>query len=250
MIRKFNYTGRKKIPFSCVSFCKLEKGNGVSFNAKFNFEDLGFPSLAKLYVEPYYKTSFMRFDFGTIENIKVPENTLLTEIPLNDGILFRVKVVDESSDQGLILGKADGIPLLSSEGELRTDRSCILPVRYVQELGDEIWKVDFDQGMDGFPVLEVNSSIPNIQDVVKYDKKFIALVYPAAIRFILKEIASSDRLDKDGDDWTCKWLVFSEHVLGVDLPEDSSNDEKIEDWVDSCVRSFCRMHNLKESYIL
>ena len=75
MIRKFNYTGRKKIKRSNVSIDLLRDGNQHRvFNLNLDLDDLELPSNAHVYIEAYHRSGYQRFDFGTVSERKVPSD--------------------------------------------------------------------------------------------------------------------------------------------------------------------------------
>lgn len=247
MIRKFNYTGRRKIPKTAVAFTRTEYRGVAGFNATFDLSNLGFPPEARVYVEPYYNASFMRFGFGTVDKPVYDGDTSLTGIPPTDVIHFRVKIVDESGEHGLILGKIDGITLVNSEGE--TNRTSILHVNTC-DLGEQIWRMNFESG-NTFPVLEVNSDIPGIKEIIKNDPKFFSLVYPAALREILWNIVTDHQdFETDGDSWQSKWLLFCEKTLGIKtILEKDIESELLQQWINDVVDSFCRIYKVKKLFM-
>ena len=109
MIRKFNYTGRKKINRSNILISLFKNGRFIQFDAEIKLDGLNLPGNASVYVEPYYHFSFMRFNFGTVENFYPPNETLITEIPFSEILYFRIKVVDEIDIHGQLLAYADKI---------------------------------------------------------------------------------------------------------------------------------------------
>src|SRR5687767_8442029 len=97
MIRRFNYTGRKRINRSDVKFT-LQPADDVHFmfDATLNLAKHELPPEAVVWVEAYRQTRLMRFDFGTIARPQQPANRKLTEFDTSDAILFRVKVTSTS----------------------------------------------------------------------------------------------------------------------------------------------------------
>lgn len=52
MIRKFNYTGRQKIARSRVDITLFEEERIRTFDAAIDFDNLGLPPEARVYIEP------------------------------------------------------------------------------------------------------------------------------------------------------------------------------------------------------
>jgi hypothetical protein len=245
MIRKFNYTDRSKIRREDVRISTSVVGQSMSFSANFAPDALNFPKGASIYIEPYYRTNYLRFQFGSVGNINTPPNTDITELrDLSEAIYFRIKVVNS---EGLLLGFADKLPL--TDDNQASQKSSILYVNPVKMETDEIWRVSFDSESSGMPVLEVNNKLEDIKELSKTDPNFVALVFPAAIRLVLERIVSEKYLDGDEGTWYSKWLLFSQTTLGVsERPGNNANEEDKKDWIDNCVRAFNIKNRVFERY--
>lgn len=238
MIRKYNYTGRLKISKDKVRIYQFLKDGVRFFEVKLMVNDLGFPDHAKIYIEPYFKSSFMRFAYGTIARITTPSQTLLTDIPITDKVLYRLKIVDESKVNGLILGYSD--ELIASTGDKKGGKSSLLPVDF-NDLGNRIWKLDFRQ--EG-PVLSVNSEnkIEKIRELVTKDKSFLSLVFPEVIRQIAFHLANDQDLDftDPGNGWESKWLRFFDEYLSISHEPEKNDETSKSEWSDEIAEAFCR----------
>lgn len=249
MIRRFNYTGRVKIPRSRVDISLFKDNEGKYFKAKINLDGLELPPTAKIYIEPNYKGVYQRFCFGTVEHFKEPENTRLNELPETEMAYFDISVVDEQSHVGLLLGKAKGIAV-STDG-LPNDR---IPLLYVNptDLGNQFWKLSFDSSDDGRPTLEINKNIPEMYEKAKNDINFISLVYPIAFRGVLTKIIQEGDFDTGADTWIAQWLKFLNVALGIkSVPEDNDGDvltQEQEIWIDECVNEYCKKFQLFEKF--
>jgi hypothetical protein len=246
MIRKLNFTGRKKIPLrnTMVSLLNVDK-HPHSFDIQIDLSDINLPSEASVYVEAYKRTSYMRFDFGTAGNLRIPKNTNLTEIEAGVIPLFRVKIVDKSTQQGRIIAMADKIHPKGID-DADKEKISLLHVEFSEELGSQVWKLDL---AGDWPVLQVNNQISSIKEIARSDEGFLALVYPEIVRQILSEIIESDQLDPeiDEDEWYSLWVNFASSLPGVGPPPTGrdatiKNDQK--DWVEIAVRGFCDKWNL------
>jgi hypothetical protein len=159
MLRRFNYTGRKKILREDVPVSLQGVKPLVYFDVDFN--NIGkyeLPPTARLFVEAYEQASYMRFDFGTLGNITMlsKESRVLSEFEGSDGMRFRIKVVDASPDAKL-LAEADGILPVAPE-EVDENKLPLLPVRH-DDLGQELWRISFEDGAQNMPTLLVNEVI-------------------------------------------------------------------------------------------
>jgi len=239
MKRRFNYTGRIRIPHDKVPIIlNRENGDVRSFVATINFEGLNLPSDAKVYVDAHRRTEVKRFDFGTAGNILQPPDTGLGNFAYRENLKFRVLVIDESS--GLVLAHADRI-----SPEIEADKKSILPVDFGRDLGQRIWLIEY-KDYEGAPILYINRQIPNIENIARSDPKFFMHIYPAVIKEILIHMVFADRVDSDID-WHRDWLEFSQIILHGEGPpnildtqkEDDFNKEDAENWINRVVEEFC-----------
>lgn len=250
MIRRFNYTGRVKIPRSRADISLFKDREGKYFRAKVNLDGLGLSPEAKVYIEANYKGVYQRFCFGTVAQFKEPENTRLNELPETELAYFDIAVVDESGKIGMLLGKARGIAV-STDG-IPNDRIPLLPVNPT-DLKDQFWKLSFDSGDEGRPVLEINKNIPDVFEKARNDINFICLVYPAAFRGVLIRLIEQGDFEVEEDSWMSDWLKFISSVLGIkNLPDIDSDSGSLtpeqEAWIDDCVNEYCKKMQLFEKF--
>jgi hypothetical protein len=80
MIRKINFTGRKKIKRTNVRVDILRDAEGRRlFNLHLDLSDLSrLPSNAHIYAEAYHRTGYQRYDFGSLSTQKSPEDRRLS----------------------------------------------------------------------------------------------------------------------------------------------------------------------------
>jgi len=256
MIRKFNYTGRKKIERKDISIRLVKDSTPYPyFDLKISVSPEEFPDDAELFVEAYDRSSFMRFRCGTLKTPVLPEDRHLTAIHSTDAIHFRVKIVDPSAQHGKILAVADRLTTVGETPEDSKHRS-LLPVTYM-DLGKEIWKLDF---RDIGPVLTINNKIDvvNVTEIVKSSDLFFSLVYPSVLREILVRILVIDESFEDDDPelWQNLWLMFVEHLPDVPKITGTPEFEKPEEnqdfflkWIDDDVLpAFCKKYQIREKF--
>ena len=253
MRRRINYTGRRKIPREKISIILDKDNNSVrSFSANVDIDGFNFPPDAKVYIYAYHKTEVKRYDFGTIEKIVPPHDTGFAGFAYPENLKFRILIVDESGQHGLILAHADRISPLSD-----IDTKSILPVDFV-DLGQQIWRVDFE-GDGGSPILAINRNIPNIEAIAKIDPQFIMFVYPAVIREILTHMIFIDGVESPSDpsiDWHGDWLDFSKRVLPSESPPENLNSREVDfesdaakKWINKVVEEFSASRNEWRKFI-
>lgn len=246
MIRRMNYTGRKRIARSRVNVRLLPAtGGGWAFDADFDLADYEFPSDASVFVEAYNATSYMRFGFGTVGAITPPADTRLFDITAGPLPKFRVKVVDTRTRFGLLLGVTDKLIPLRPDEELAR-RQSLLPVEF-RELGNRVWRLD----LSDWPVLELNRRIADLGEVARSADSFAALVYPEVVRRILHEaVIEQECTDPsfDDDDWPGLWLTYACSLPNVAQPPEGG-DERARalqaDWIERAVDAFCRSREMR-----
>lgn len=244
-VRTLNYTNRKRIRREDARIALRDEKAGTSFQAALRLANYRLPGDARVFVEAYRQTQYMRFDFGQIGALRTPENCFLREFDSPEGVLFRVKVVTTSEPSGLLLAEADQIrPRDLADGD--EHRIPLLPVVPDDSLGDEIWRLEVD---DQQTLLKVNSTIGDWRALAR-DPVFLALVYPAVFRNVLWRILllEEHRDTEDVDDWRSRWLCFASALPGVgDLPADGE-EVRLADWIDVAASEFCRRHRVRETY--
>ena len=251
MIRRFNYTGRKKINKEYISInIYRNPGKEYEFSASLLFDNLGLPPEAAIFIETYKGQYFyIRFPFGTIGDQKYPPNRTIMGLDDPEGLLFRVKVVDQTDINGKLIAAANRIIPTDITKE-PSNRISILPVESC-DLGNVIWRLRYEG--EEHPVLEITDKIDGFKERVRSDLEFQGLVFPEIVRQILRYIIVDQKMehpsDDDDDGFWGLWLRFACDLPGVLRPpsEDESLASK-EQWIESAVESFSRYHNYLHRY--
>jgi len=241
MIRKFNYTERKKIfREHIIITIKGSDGNHFYFDAELILDDYQLPSNALIFIEAYRQTIFMRFPFGTVGQYLPPSDRYLTEFDCVDGILFRVRITSEDEPSGRLIAEADRIPFKKTE-EKEVKKEPLLPV-IPENIGDQIYRTDFSDS----PILKINSAINNCKNFI-HQPVFISAILPSILREILTHITIIEKYSNidDDTDWEAKWLKFAKLLPGVrDIPDERDENEKKEEWIEEVIAIFCRKHKM------
>jgi hypothetical protein len=203
------------------------------------------PGDGRIFVEAYRQTQYKRFDFGQVGAMRIPEDRFLRDFDSAEGVLFRVKVVTSTNPHGLLLAEADQIRPRKSTDE-DENRIPLLPVVPEDNMGDEIYRLEFD---DQQTLLKVNSELGDWRALAR-DPVFIALVYPAVFRAVLWRILVQEehRDIEDMEDWRSRWLGFAVGLPGVGDPPAEDDVAKFDDWIDSAASAFSRRHNIRATY--
>ena len=248
MIRKFNYTNRGKISSNSITITLNTDRKEKNFDAQFTLQDYNFPEHAKIYLEAYYKTNYMRFAFGTVSKIIPPPSTVLTDFINTDLIYFRLKIVDETNINGRILALAAGLEPKDVEKEQK-NRMSILKVNYDADLGQRLYHLELDE-IEDLPILEINKKLENGSILVTSDI-FISTIYPSVIREIATEIINDDtNYQEDDECWQGYWVKYFKHILGTSSvhPINTDDDEFKKEWLEEIVNSFCNKYKIRTRF--
>lgn len=250
MIKRLNFTGRRKIPQRSFNLTLSDAEDGTLSGSLSFSEDLlpGYPSDSRITVEAYMGPRQQRFRLGETGSFTGCVNLVLNRFSVGECPLFRIKIVRSEPDDGMILGWADRISpaIRDRDGDAQ---KAILPV-IARDLGDEIWQLEFS---DPFrPVLLVNSRISvakEITSIARNDADFRALAFPAVLREILQRIY----LIEDGPpDEDCPWGAFAEKLGAGDPPEDGddeNHDSDVCEWIERAVRLFALSIQGADKYV-
>lgn len=237
MIRRFNFTGRRRIEQERVEFEVTEATDGgpASFNATLDFAGMGLPADAPVTIEAYRRRMAMRFPWGAVGELTPPLDRRLVSVPDNPS--FRVKVA-AADGSGLLLAMANRIRPRREER-----RGSLLWVKPSDALGKEVWRLEFG---DGNPTLLINSNVSGLDSAVRNDGAFQGLVLPEAMRAVLVRALIVDDADLEDDegDWS-EWLAFARSFHDETLPsgEDGGGDRAAKmTWIDAAVAAFTQKH--------
>ena len=237
MLRKLNFTERARIQRSAVRIDLRRDRDGIlAFDASLDLTNISAPKDARVYVEAQYRTSYMRFDCGPIAAFTLPEDRRLTDIDSDRIVRFRIKVVDQSSGERLIVAASNDITVSCDLGASGA-RISLLPVNF-DDLGDLVWRIHFEADQ---PILELNNRIDGIERLARHDPEFFALVYPAAVREVLTHFLLIEKWEEndEGADAPELWIRWAREMIGDPVPSDA-DDRRV--WIDEVLASFCGMH--------
>ncbi|HEY3055271.1 MAG TPA: hypothetical protein VGK31_05000 [Thermoanaerobaculia bacterium] len=235
MLRKLNFTERLKLPRNQVRVTLRREPDGVlAFDPALSFEGIAAPSHARVYIEAYHRTSFMRFDCGSVGALSIPSDRRLIDID-GSSVRFRIKVVDAHR----ILAVAEDIRVTERAPDV-SGRVPLLPVQFTDALGEQAWRVVFEPDT---PVLELNNRTAGIETMARDDALFFALVYPAAVRAILTQILLIDGHDTfdDSTEWWALWILWASRQTATPPPSDADDAPA---WIEDVVSSFSSHYRL------
>ncbi len=234
-IRRFNFTGRKRIGQHNVTIELHETGDGnpPTFSATLNLAELRLPEDAKVIIAANKGWGGMRFDWGMVGSPTPPADRSLTEVPVNP--YFRVTVLDDS---GKILALANSISPKRAAG-----RESLLWLEEV-DLVQEVWRLDFGEPGEN-PTLQVNKNISGISATMRQDDALRGVVLPEVLRAILTRALIVEDFDWDDDDGEglTNWVKFTKRFHSADYPETGENGHdkgEVARFIDDAVKTFTK----------
>lgn len=252
MIRRLNYTDRKRIDKSTVSVT-IDKAHSPRMAAADISAALastsGLPTDARIILEAYCRYHVERIPMGTVGTPvpKIVARPLTCADSIADRLRFNVKVVQKTGGQGLLKALAKSVPpvfindLSLGMGILRTG---------LKDLKNQIWQIHIDE--DG-PILYLNNAVKGAQNVFRSDELVVSLILPEILRQILLRVVFDDNgevLKFDGydpDAWQRDWISFAGSI-GENV-ENLTDKDEAKDWVDACVSKFCSKHKILEQFL-
>jgi hypothetical protein len=240
MIRRFNYTGRRRLPAEQIDLRLHRNEGGMDFDVQITgLDTLGFPGSARVFVEAYHQATYMRFDLGTVASIQTPPERSLSAFYDGSPVNFRVKVVDTSTEAGRILAVADRLH------PVRHDDDPLLPVRMVGGMEQEMWRVIWDATG---PVLELNQEYPGIKETLLKKHTFRSLLIPEVLRTVISRILSEE-MDRDEEygERAKLWLKFVATFHSEQEPQDRE-PAIVDAWVNNAMRAFCTRHRFFDAW--
>jgi hypothetical protein len=261
MIRRFNYTGRRKLAPGLFRIV-LHEGPPRRFEISWDAETLGLPARdagSRVYVEAAAvgNPAVQRFACGTVGAPEPPSGPGdLSELGDAEPF-FEVKIVDERSHVGRLVAVTGRLRARGPGEAGGCDRIPILPVVPAHDMGERVWRVAFDGDQ---PLLKVNAAVPGILSLVKNDPWFFGIVFPEVIRQVLHHFVIGNKSwesDGDGDESADQWLRYAAHWLKEEphppQPEGGQSDEghlrELADWIERVVDGFCQKMGTRENLV-
>lgn len=244
MLRRLNYTSRKRVPLENARVTVTESKEVLAFETTLKLDGHGLPSGARVFVEAYRRMEWMRFDFGTVGAITAPVDRRLTRFESPNGILFRIRIVSpDGTPAGKLLAEADRIRPVTSERK-NQDRRTLLPLQPVS-LDGELFRLDLTND----PVLLVERTLGDYWESTASSPVFQALVYPNVFRQVLATLVDQWPDDDDVDGWQADWAAMARSIPGFEPPPPANEEESTKAaWIDARVSAFARSHRLLDLF--
>ena len=230
LIKRVNSTGRGRITSDEVRVRVLD-GDPRTFDVDFDLDGLSGGDAARVVLEAGCAGSntVLRFECGTKANPVPPTDRSLPGL-YGDRVYFNAKLVDVGDRAGRLIARGLRLPPKGAGPDEGNTGGTLLPVQLSDQLGRELWRVEFTPGET---VLLVNKDRPTLKEQIKGDPTVAPLVFPAILREILGEAV----LDDDASAWSRPWLEFArdKHPSKEKPPAADEDCDARRQWVDDCV---------------
>lgn len=242
MKRTFNFTGRRKIDRADISITLRQERSIWMFDADLRLSTYHFPRAAEIWIEAHRQNLWMQWGWGTVAEIRVPNDRRLLEFDVPDGVLFRVRVVQPpGKEQHKLVAEADGLSFVKA-GEADDNRRHLLePVP--DALDQQLWKLDFESDP---PRLLVNKDAQPSWKEMARSPQFIALVYPEVMRRILSRALEDWTEEDDEGGWQADWVCFAKRLGGLGTVPSSEQRADRENWIEEAVSAFTRKQQSRD----
>ena len=263
--RRFNYTRRRTLgpDEARVTLHLAQDGGSASAESlrrfEFTFEPdpaQPLPPSARVFVEAYRSSppARMRFDFGTVERIKPPEDLSLpafvgSRLPP----LFRVKVTDAEREPGKLLAVREGITLKTPGGGA-SGRRGLLWIAW-EDIAPLAWSLEF---RENGPHLLIDQQVDPDETLTR-DPLFRGLIYPEVFRrvfthLLIDEPGLAEGAIEDEEAWPLSWLALPRETLGFEeQPPPPGGDAQDPDgeerrhWISELVKHAAVRQNLHKA---
>lgn len=250
VLRKFNYTGRKRIMEADCRFDLIPRADGdYSLRALLDLSGYGFPDKARVVVEAYGRGYVERFLFGTVDAIEHKGEAVVGRtLDPNGKPKLKVKVLSVDDDAKLL-----GLLRRVTPGEPNVTETSLIGVVRSDELGQLVWDVVHPDSSDSRPWIRVNSALDGGDSIAFSRRPEVgSVIFPSVVREVLwRLLRVHNHRDHASDDWWGHWLRFAEELTSSDVPAggDDHNDY-LEDseWIDEAAMQFAVRMNARNLY--
>lgn len=252
MIRRFNFTGRRRLARGDVTVRLGQAANGrAQVAVSFALEKYALPSSARVFVEAYRQTTWQRFDFGTVDAPRASAPTVLQQFGTAQGVRFRVRVVEPVTGVHAprVLALVDDLRPVAPP-EVRGGLS-LLPIDW-GEFEGHTWKLEIDE--ESGPLLRISRALVPDREAFIGSREFVSLVLPVVLQGVLErallQVGGADGAESEG--WARDWLKLAQAWPGVSRPPERGaaaglTDEE-EDWIDDVVEAFSKACGIVERF--
>lgn len=239
MRRTIRLTGRRQLPVTAFDFQIAEvQGKRVASLTVVDPGCLkGFAAEAEIRVKLVENKLVEILRFGTVGKTAVTAELAGTSF-LAPSCQVRV-VVKAGESEGMLLGstrnwtyKSDG----QTDGILLFQPAETAPRAWRLELRDE-----------EYPILYVDSRIPDAAHWARTDPVFNACVLPHVIGSVFQNIFDAGSKPEDG--WMADWIGWAATLLPANSPPFGSDRKEQSVWIESLIDIFAAKHKLADQLI-
>lgn len=209
------------------------------FVEHFERSQISFPLTTKVACIATAGQTAQYFELGSVENLDT-RAMALSELATDASIRFRVVFYDAESSR--ILAASDNIRTVDED----SSSPSLVNIQPVP-LDGPLWKLEMpDSGADDHPVLLVEEKLFSSAKAAVAHPMFVSFVLPEVVRGIATKVVDEETDSTDEGSWLAAWIRFFSSINANSLSDLSDSIDK-ENWVDECVKAFCRRGQMASS---
>ncbi len=253
MLKRINYTDRRRIPRSSIAV-RIDSTDPASFTIDLPADVITNPASEVAYVDitSAGSSEVLRHTLAWTGSGLARGSYSLGRIPWKKAI-FDVKVVDTAGDDpGRIVRRASRIKAVGAGGDPNEGATHQLLNTIREPLGEQVWALRFGESV----TLVLNDALAMTDEQFLDNQAFASLVFPEICRRALDwatfiEGVTPGDLTAEDTNAAALWLRFAAEIA-PDTPcpmtpyngWTAQNRVDLDEWIDTVVECLCRRHQL------
>lgn len=181
-------------------------------------------------------------EFGTLGALRQTAELTNTAFA-NPTCQLRI-VSPDGQHRGLLLGSTDAWTLNAITDEHERGKKGILCFQ-PDDIAPRAWKLEIRD--DDYPVVYVDSRIPDVRTWVRTDPVFIGFVFPAIVAQVFDDILL--QLSEPEMDWMKGWLSWANVLMPGNRPPYGGTSSEKKEWIELLIDSFSYRHRLSDRLV-
>jgi len=251
MVTRINFTNRGIILPEDAKVEGRTEGNRVFLTAELDTSVYGFDDESKILLNVRSSgVTTSNFDLGTVGKQKPLEDFELEDFSGTRNAKFAFIVTDP--EDNIVLGLIKDQRILFDD-EDEDEKKGILGIDEA-ELGDRIWKLDWEEDTD--PVLHMNNKLYNPKGTA-VDPTFVSLVYPEILRMITRKQVELHESEMANSEWETFFENISEGqeedfsldaLLELRKEDKKTGGDSLEEAMDQICDTYASQYKLLELF--
>ena len=236
MRKRIRLTGRKQLPLSAIEAKVSEIGEKklVSLTLAKPQVFARMPPSARVKLRLIENKVSEVLEFGTLADLRAVAE-MKNRAFAAPSCQLRVVASDEGH-RGLLLGSTDTWTMRAKDDDQPGAASQGILMFQPMNIAPRSWKLEIRE--DDYPVVYIDSSIPESRTWVRNDPVFVSCVLPAIIREVFQDILIAQPEQK----WAQDWIDWADTLMPGKAPPWGDGQQQKNEWIDVLLDSFCQRH--------